>query len=141
MDDFSHKLEIAASTDASDYLVSDTEFWPPPPPPALTPEEQARIEEFMRGAACLIVLPCWIFHKNDVDPWPSMLHGHHNQKPLKLDAITGFIYRIQNRKHVQTLRPKALLPIQMKLISSKDFSERAYSLINLEQTLRASGLS
>jgi hypothetical protein len=38
----------------------------------------------------LYVPPCWRFQKNDPDPWPSLLHGHHSWKPLKLDAITGF---------------------------------------------------
>jgi hypothetical protein len=70
-----------------------------------------------------------MFHKNDPDPWPSLLHGHHNEKPLKLDAITGFIYKIHTRKHVQSLRPKALLPIQRQLMMSKDFGDRVLALI------------
>jgi hypothetical protein len=121
-------LEIEASEYADDYEVLDSPYWPPPPPPELSPEERERLMGEPPVAA-LIVLPCWIFHKNDADPWPSRLHGHHNQRPLKLDAITGYIYSIRTREHVQTLRRKSLIPIQTTLLASKDFGARARSLI------------
>ena len=132
--EYHRPLEIIASTAASDYEIVESPYWPPPPkPPAppLSPEEQAQHDERIRGASFLIVLPCWVFHKNDPDPWPSTLHGHHSERPLKLDAITGFIYNIKTREHVQSLRQKALLPIQTKLLASKDFGERARSLLTV----------
>jgi hypothetical protein len=110
----------------------ESPYWPPlpsPPLPQLSPEEKAERDRTMLRASFLIVLPCWVFHKNDPDPWPSLLHGHHNERPLKLDAVTGFIYSIHTREYVQRLRPKALLPIQMTLLASKDFGHRARSLI------------
>jgi hypothetical protein len=123
-------LSISASTDPSDYEVESSEHWPRKPPPLLSPEKQAE-DRSSRAVAALIVLPCWIFHKNDADPWPSTLHGHHNERPLKLDAISGFVYSIQTRGHVQTLRPKELARIQAALFASKDFSERARSMIGI----------
>lgn len=114
-------LEIYASSNPIDYEVDDCLDWPPRP---ILP-----IKTSGRPLAHFTVLPCWIFHKADPDPWPSLLHGHHNERPLKLDAITGFIYNIHTRKHVQSLRPKALLPIQTKLMTSKDFADRARALI------------
>jgi hypothetical protein len=126
-------LEIEASTDPSNYEIADSPYWPPPtppPPPKLSPEEEeAERVRISRPVAALVVWPCWIFHKNDADPWPSKLHGHHNERPLKLDAVSGFIYSIQTREHVQTLRPKELMRIQMALITSKDFGDRARALI------------
>jgi hypothetical protein len=124
-------LEITAATDHFDYEVEDSEHWPPLPPPELSPEKQAEIDRVMRNSATLIVRPCWIFHKNDADLWPSMLHGHHNERPLKLDAITGFIYSIQTRKHVQSLRRRELERVQLALMSSKDFGDRARALFGI----------
>jgi hypothetical protein len=118
-------LEIKASTDPLDYEIENSRYWPPPPPPKFSLEEQAERDRDRRPVAYLIVLPCWVFHKSDPDPWPSTLHGHHSERPLKLDAISGFIYNIKTREHVQTLRPKELRRIQMALIDSKDFSDRA----------------
>jgi hypothetical protein len=111
-DQWERALKIEASPDPDDYEIDESPHWPPPRPPKLTPEEEERLHERMGLVAELNVWPCWVFHKNDADPWPSRLHGHHNARPLKLDAINGFIYSIHTRKHVQTLRPKALLPIQ-----------------------------
>src|SRR5580692_8800743 len=34
----------------------------------------------------------WNFHKTDLDPWPSPLHGHDYDKGLKLDATNGYIF-------------------------------------------------
>jgi hypothetical protein len=125
-------LEISASTDPSDYELEDSPYWPPPPPPLpaeLSPEEKAERDRNSRSVVFLIVLPCWIFHKNDADPWPSKLHGHHNERPLKLDAISGFIYNIKTREHVQTLRQRELVRIQIALMKSKDFGDRARALV------------
>lgn len=124
-------LEISASTDPSDYELEDSPYWPPPappPPPELSPEEKEAEEARTFGHAAYIVLPCWVFHKNDADPWPSRLHGHHNERPLKLDAISGLIYNVKTRQHVQTLRPKELMRIQIALMNSKDFGDRARAL-------------
>jgi hypothetical protein len=126
---FSRPLEITASTNQFDYEVQDSAYWPPPPPRHLLPEEQAEIDRLMRNSAALIVMPCWVFHKNDPDPWPSILHGHHNERPLKLDAISGFIYSIQTRKHVQSLRHRELGRVQLALMNSKDFGDRARAVI------------
>jgi hypothetical protein len=115
------KLEIYASSNPIDYEVADCPDWPRPPEPPKTKSG--------RPLATLIVRPYWVFHKTDTDPWPSLLHGHHSEKPLKLDAITGFIYHIHTRKHVQSLRLKALFPIQKQLRMSKDFGDRALVLI------------
>jgi hypothetical protein len=60
-----------------------------------------------------------------------MLHGHHNERPLKLDAITGFIYSIQTRKHVQSLRRRELERVQLAPMSSKDFGDRARALLGI----------
>jgi hypothetical protein len=124
-------LEITASIEPFDYEVENSEYWPPPPPPELSPAEQAEIDRVIRSGAALTVRPCWIFHKNDADPWPSMLHGHHNERPLKLDAITGFIYSVHTRKHVQSLRRGELECVQRALINSKDFADRARALIGI----------
>jgi hypothetical protein len=118
-------LEIYSTESLFDYEVESFEFWPPEPSSSLTAGQQAEIE----GHAALIVRPCWIFHKNDADPWPSTLHGHHNERPSKLDAINGFIYNIHTRKHVQTVRQHELARIQAALFASKDFGERARALI------------
>jgi hypothetical protein len=125
-------LELSASTDPFDYEIKDSPHWPPPAPPPRPepiPKEETAERDRTFGHAAYIVLPCWVFHKNDADPWPSRLHGHHNERPLKLDAISGFIYNIKTRQHVQTLRPKELMRIQMALVNRKDFGDRARALI------------
>jgi hypothetical protein len=73
----------------------------------------------------LRVVSVWIFHKNDADPWSSILHAHHSERPLKLDAITGNIFDVRTRQMVQRLKPKELARIQVELFASKDFGERA----------------
>jgi hypothetical protein len=128
---FDHPLKITASTERSDYEWDAPEHWPPTPLPPLSAEQQAERDRIIRDSAALVVWPCWIFHKNDADPWPSKLHGHHNERALKLDAITGFIYSIQTRKHVQSLRRRELERIQCALLASKDFADRARELIQL----------
>jgi hypothetical protein len=125
-------LEIQASEDPSDYEIENSPYWPPPAPPPwskLSSEDEADKVRPSRPVAFLVVMACWIFHKNDADPWPSILHGHHNERPLKLDAITGFIYEIKTRRHVQTVRSRELARIQMELMNSKDFGDRARALL------------
>jgi len=41
----------------------------------------------------------WEFHKTDADPWPSRLHGHFYDAGIKLDAITGKLYKVSTRAH------------------------------------------
>jgi hypothetical protein len=113
------RLEIEASESQKDYEF--TSEWPPP--------VQRRRKRRDPNLLYLTVRPVWIFHKSDADPWPSLLHGHHNQRPLKLDAITGEIFNIHSRKCVQKLKSKELARIQAQLFSSKDFAQRAEALI------------
>jgi hypothetical protein len=115
-------LDIDASQDSADYEIANCEDWPP------TVQSQAA-EYSELGFRPLLVPPYWRFHKNDPDPWPSLLHGHHYQKPLKLDALTGLIYRIQTRKPIQRLKEKPLREIQAALLASKDFREKALALL------------
>lgn len=61
----------------------------------------------------------WVFHKTDVDPWPSMLHGHSGRK--KLDALTGKIYDVNTRQQVGQLSKKPLARLQNELRGHKDF--------------------
>jgi hypothetical protein len=119
-------IHVESSQDPADYEIADCEDWPPTAL-SLKPSHTANYSEIV--AVPLVVPPYWRFHKNDPDPWPSLLHGHHSQKPLKLDAITGFIYRIQTRKQVQRLKEKALREVQAALLASKDFREKALALL------------
>lgn len=68
----------------------------------------------------------WQFHKNDADPWPSELHGH--CKHFVLDPITGDVYNSVTRKYCFTLKPKERDKVQARLLSSKDFAEKAKKL-------------
>jgi hypothetical protein len=61
----------------------------------------------------------WNFHKTDVDPWPSKLHGHSGRQ--KLDAITGQIYDVNTRQQVGQLAKKPLARLQSALRGNKDF--------------------
>lgn len=70
----------------------------------------------------------WQFHKNDADPWPSELHGHYQH--LVLDAITGKVYDSVTRNYCYTLKPKELETIQKRLLSSKDFAEKAKKIFS-----------
>lgn len=79
----------------------------------------------------------WEFHKTDPDPWPSLLHGHHSEKPQKLDAVTGKIYDIVTREHVATLKARELAALQAELRSHKDFAEKAAGLLpTLSSTIK-----
>jgi hypothetical protein len=66
----------------------------------------------------------WVFHKTDVDTWPSILHGHEYDKNLKLDALTGDIFDVATRQRCATLTAKKLKVIQDELRQSKDFADR-----------------
>lgn len=68
----------------------------------------------------------WKFHKTDVDPWPSMLHGHSGKK--KLDAITGKIFDVNTRHQIGHLAKKPLGRLQSELRGHKDFP-RAKALL------------
>ncbi len=71
----------------------------------------------------------WAFHKNDVDDWPSKLHGHDYDKGLKLDAITGGIFDASTKKKRADLKSKHLSFIQDELRKSKDFKQKVTDLI------------
>jgi hypothetical protein len=111
-------FSIHVSDDPDDYEFEGE--WPPTP--------RAAPAWLWENFCPLIVLARWKFHKTDVDPWPSLLHGHHSQRPLKLDAITGEIFNIHTRERVQKMKPRELARVQAELLDSKDFSERARSL-------------
>jgi hypothetical protein len=76
----------------------------------------------------------WEFHKNDVDPWPSPLHGHDYEKGLKLDAITGHIFDVATRKKCKTLKKKELRIVQAELRACKDFKDLVGKLIDGART-------
>jgi hypothetical protein len=70
-----------------------------------------------------------VFHKTDVDTWPSILHGHEYDKNLKLDALTGDIFDVATRQRCATLTEKKLKVIQEELRQSKDFADRVALLL------------
>jgi hypothetical protein len=116
-------LEIFASEDPDDYEIVDGEEHAT----RLLPPRSAQPGSVL---AYLRVLSKWKFHKTDVDPWPSRLHGHHSSLPLKLDAITGNIFNVHTRRCVQRLRRKELVRIHVVLLASKDFAEKASVLLD-----------
>ena len=65
----------------------------------------------------------WRFHKNDADPWPSVLHAHEYEQNLKLDAVTGRIYDATTRALWRRLKRKKLQEIQTQLRESEDFAD------------------
>ena len=65
----------------------------------------------------------WQFHKTDADNWPSPLHGHHCQEPLKLDALNGNIWKIREKQLFGRVKEKELVRIQRDLLKSKDLAE------------------
>lgn len=71
----------------------------------------------------------WVFHKTDVDQWPSALHAHDYEKNLKLDALTGNIYDAGTRQHCKNLSAKELGRIHEELRKSKDFGTRISDLL------------
>jgi hypothetical protein len=72
----------------------------------------------------------WVFHKTDVDDWPSPLHGHDYDKGLKLDAVTGDIYDVGTRERCKTLKAGDLKAVQAELRASKDFKGTVATLID-----------
>jgi hypothetical protein len=66
----------------------------------------------------------WEFHKTDADPWPSRLHGHFYDAGIKLDAITGKLYKVSTGEHCGNVKEKELRRIQLALLNHKDFTER-----------------
>ena len=62
------------------------------------------------------------FHKNDPDPWPSVLHAHEYDRNLKLDAITGNIFDATTRDRCRRLKKGKLRNIQAQLRNSPDFA-------------------
>lgn len=113
--------EIAASHDLGDY-----ELFPDVPGVNLL-----RLSLAMKMDTIVVATKGnkWQFHKNDVDPWPSRLHGHHSWASVKLDAVTGDLFRINTRQHVGRIKPKELIFVQTRLLLSKDFSERTKELL------------
>lgn len=71
----------------------------------------------------------WVFHKSDVDPWPSLLHGHEYEHGLKLDALTGNVFDVGTREKCMLLKQKDLDIVQSNLRSSKDFKEKLAKLL------------
>ena len=68
----------------------------------------------------------WIFHKDDTDLQPSVLHGHSQDDNYRLDAMTGMFYRGDDLdKNVGTLTDKEL----RKLHNNKRFQEFAIERI------------
>jgi hypothetical protein len=72
----------------------------------------------------------WTFHKTDVDPWPSTLHGRDYDKHLKLDAITGDLYDVGTRQKCGRLKDDALKAVQQELRNSKDFHDQVVAMID-----------
>jgi hypothetical protein len=71
----------------------------------------------------------WDFHKADADPWPSLLHGHDYERNLKLDAIASEIYDVGTRQRCKRMKLDDLRAIQETLKVSKDFHDKAITLI------------
>ena len=55
-------------------------------------------------------------HMNDVDGWPSNLHGHVQNRPgQKIDVYTGEIFCIENKKKIGSLGKKDLCRLHIEL--------------------------
>jgi len=67
----------------------------------------------------------WIFHKSDMDPWPSPVHGHDYEHDLVLDAVTGQIFETADRTQVGKLRKKELSALQKTIKANKDLKAAA----------------
>jgi hypothetical protein len=74
----------------------------------------------------------WVFHKSDVDPWPSLLHGHEYEMGLKLDVTNGQIFDVSTRQFCETLKSSYLKHVQRTLRKSKDFRDKVMELIGDE---------
>lgn len=71
----------------------------------------------------------WVFHKSDVDPWPSLLHGHEYEMGLVLDATNGQIFDVSSRQFCEKLKSVYLKQVQGALRQSKDFRDKVAALI------------
>lgn len=78
----------------------------------------------------------WIFHLTDVDDFPSVLHAHNGDKPLRLDGNTGKIYDEGTRKQTGKIRNKELrlLHKNEKFI---EFAQRRIREYNSKQPYKA----
>jgi hypothetical protein len=140
-------LDVAFACSPGDHIVPLTYLSigltkvEPPPSPALIviqtdPGDFVDAEEAPRLLLEEIVKVrpnIWNFHKNDKDPWPSVLHAHDYEKNLKLDAISGEIFNVTTRKRVGRLNEKKLAAVQAQLLFSKDLGELARSLFGPEE--------
>ena len=72
----------------------------------------------------------WEFHKTDVDPWPSQLHGHDYEHGLKVDALTGDVFDVGTRALFMRLKKKYVNEMQDALRRSKDFGDTAQQLLD-----------
>lgn len=71
----------------------------------------------------------WNFHKNDADNWPSALHGHAYEQRAKLDVLTGYIYDTVTRQQFAKMKKGPLEDVRTQLLASKDFYEKARTLL------------
>ena len=72
----------------------------------------------------------WEFHKSDVDPWPSMFHGHDYEKGLKIDVLTGAVYDVGTRQLCKRVKSSVLREIVTELRTSKDFCDKVVEMID-----------
>jgi hypothetical protein len=105
---------------------------PPPPLSALEVatsedeiEEEFDVPRFLIEKVVSADGYVWKFHKTDVDPWPSALHGHDYENGLKIDALTGEIFDVASRQRCKKLNRKALSRLQRELRKNKDLKVRA----------------
>ena len=126
-------LEILVSFSPDDYEMVEDEGAPELLAQITAEEDRRKVQQ---GKGKLFVpypMREWQFHKNDADPWPSPLHGHHSSEPIKIDAVDGSIWHIQNKKRVGRVKPKELDRIQRDLLNSKDFVEKATAVLGQDR--------
>jgi hypothetical protein len=100
-------LEIIVSWDPNDYaLEPDDGRELQLPDRIIAAKDRTTVLDHTRR---LLFVPYpvreWQFHKSDPDTWPSPLHGHHSEEPIKLDALTGYLWKIPEKKLVGRLKP------------------------------------
>jgi hypothetical protein len=61
----------------------------------------------------------WIIHKYDKDPFPSSPHAHLIDEGLKLDLVTGILYR--GKTQITKVREKELSEIRKEFIAKGVF--------------------
>ena len=61
----------------------------------------------------------WIFHLNDLDPWPSVPHGHSyaSKPPMVIDVYSGVMYNKSTGKEISKANKKDM----NNLISKKEY--------------------